>query len=168
MRKKLSRKVLGASFVLALAATPAAAECGPYCQLYSFWTNQCLQPADGSIQQGAAIVQQPCNGSAAQQWSKVHVSGNTFRYVNGLSGLCLDARGGPANRTPVQQWTCNKISNENWDPGADIDDDIPPLISRVSGTDSYCLDIPGGQKIAGLAVQIYRCNGTAAQQWWTP
>jgi hypothetical protein len=42
------------------------------------------------------------------------------------------------------------------------------LFSRVSGTSSYCLDIPGGQQVAGLAMQIYRCNGTEAQQWWIP
>jgi hypothetical protein len=72
------------------------------------------------------------------------------------------------NGTPVQQWTCNSISNENWEPGEDLGDDIPPLFSRVSGTSSYCLDIPGGQQVAGLAMQIYRCNGTEAQQWWIP
>jgi hypothetical protein len=93
------------------------------------------------------------------------VSGNIFHYVNGLSGLCLDARGRAVNGTPIQQWTCNRISNENWEPGEDIDDTIPPLISRVSSTRSYCLDVPGGQKVAGLAMQIYRCNGTLAQAW---
>jgi len=84
------------------------------------------------------------------------------------SGLCLDARGRAVNGTPVQQWTCNSISNENWEPGEDISDVIPPLISRVSGTSSHCLDMPGGRQVAGLAMQIYRCNGTAAQEWWTP
>ena len=166
--RRLLQAVLKVSCMTPLYATPAAAGCGVNCQLYSLWSNQCLQPAGGSTRQGAAIVQQPCNGSAAQEWTKVHVSGNTYRYVNGLSGLCLDARGGAVNHTPVQQWTCNNISNENWDPGEDIDDDIPPLKSRVSGTSSYCLDMPGGQKTAGLAMQIYRCNGTVAQQWWTP
>ncbi len=137
-------------------------------EIYSFLSNQCLQPINGSTAQGAAIVQEPCNKSAAQQWTKVSVGGNIFHYVNGLSGLCLDARGGAVNGTPVQQWTCNKISNENWEPGEDIDDTIPPLFSRVSGTKSTCLDIPGGQKTVGLAMQIYRCNGTLAQDWWAP
>jgi hypothetical protein len=163
MRKKLLQAVLSVSFLMPLVATPAAAG-----ELYSFWSNQCLQPVDGSTEQGAAIVQEPCNGGAAQQWTAVRVSGNHFHYVNLLSGFCLDARGRAVNRTPVQQWTCNNISNENWDPGEDIGDVIPPLISRVSGTRSHCLDMPGGQRIAGLAMQIYRCNGTAAQEWWTP
>lgn len=46
-------------------------------------------------------------------------------------------------------------------------DYIPPLISRVSGTDNYCLDIPGAHQTPGLAMQIYRRNGTGeGQQWW--
>ena len=133
----------------------------------TFFSNQCLQPINDTGQ-GAAIVQEPCNGGAAQQWTVVSVGSNVFHYVNVLSGLCLDARGGAVNGTPVQQWSCNSISNEKWQPGEDISDEIPPLISRVSGTSSYCLDIPGGSGSAGLAMQIYRCNGTLAQQWWFP
>jgi hypothetical protein len=96
------------------------------------------------------------------------VSGNPFHFKNSLSQLCLDARGGADNGTPVQQWTCNNISNENWEPGEDIADTIPPLFSRVSDTRSHCLDMPGALPTPGLAMQIYRCNGTVAQQWWIP
>jgi hypothetical protein len=150
----------------ALAFPSAAVAASGTQEIYSFWSNQCLQPANGSTDQGAAIVQERCNGSTAQQWTEVAVGGNIFHYVNALSGLCLDVRGGARNGAPVQQWTCNGISNERWQPGEDIPDEIPPLISRVSGTSSHCLDMPGAQRIAGLAMQIYRCNGTIAQQWW--
>lgn len=128
----------------------------------------CLQPINESTAQGAAIVQEKCNARPAQQWTRVTVNGGVVHFVSQLSKLCLDARGSAANGTPVQQWTCNKISNENWEPGEVDDDDIPPLYSRVSGTRSYCLDVPGGQASAGLAMQIYRCNGTLAQLWFTP
>lgn len=37
--------------------------------------------------------------------------------------------------------------------------------SLVSGADSFCLDIPGGQQTPGLGMQIYRCNGTVSQEW---
>jgi hypothetical protein len=169
-RRRIVSLVIGLSAAIAsgpASASPAAAASGPG-DLYNFLSNQCLQPVNGSTLQGAAIVQEPCNGGAAQQWVNVPVSGNIFHYQNVLSGLCLDARGGAVNGTPVQQWTCTSISNENWEPGEDLGDDIPPLFSRVSGTSSYCLDIPGGQQVAGLAMQIYRCNGTEAQQWWIP
>ncbi len=134
-------------------------------EIQSFLSNQCLQPIDGSTRQGAPIVQEPCNGSGSQRWKQVSVGGNIFHYVNVSSGLCLDARGSARNRTQVQQWTCNSISNENWQPGEGDDDTIPPLFSKVSGTSSYCLDVPGGAQTVGLAMQIYRCNGTLAQDW---
>jgi hypothetical protein len=155
---------MAASVIAVVVSGASAAASGN--EIYNFWSNQCLQPLNGSTEQGTAIVQEPCNGGAAQKWVGVSAGRNIFQYVNVLSGLCLDARGAAKNGTPVQQWTCNRISNENWQPGEDIADDIPPLFSRVSGTNSYCLDIPGAQKTAGLAMQIYRCNGTEAQQWW--
>jgi hypothetical protein len=169
-RHRIVSIVVGLAAAVASAsasASPAAAASTPG-DIYNFLSNQCLQPVNGSTAQGAAIVQEPCHGGAAQQWVEVTVSYDIFHYQNVLSGLCLDARGGAANHTPVQQWTCNSISNEDWQPGEEEDDDIPPLTSRVSGTSSYCLDIPGGQATAGLAMQIYRCNGTEAQQWWLP
>jgi hypothetical protein len=169
-RRRIVSLVIG--LAAAVASVPATASLAAAAStpgdIYNFLSNQCLQPVNGSTIQGAAIVQEPCNGGAAQQWVDVTVSYNIFHYQNVLSGLCLDARGGAVNHTPVQQWTCNSISNENWQPGEDGDDDIPPLMSRVSGTSSYCLDIPGGQQTVGLAMQIYRCNGTEAQQWWLP
>jgi Ricin-type beta-trefoil lectin domain-like len=169
MREKVLRAVLSLSFLAPVLATPATAQCSTgSCRIYSYLSNKCLQPINGSTVRGAEIVQEACNGGAAQQWTKVRVSGNIFHFVNSLSGLCLDARGRAINGTPVQQWPCNKISNENWEPGEYFTDYVPPLISRVSGTRTHCLDIPGGQTIAGLAMQIYRCNGTAAQEWDTP
>jgi hypothetical protein len=155
-----------AAFVITLVVSAAPAAASGTDEIYNFQSNQCLQPVNGSTGQGAAIIQQPCNGGAAQQWVEVSAGPEIFHYVNVLSGLCLDARGAARNGTPVQQWTCNKISNENWQPREDIADDVPPLVSRVSGSNNYCLDIPGDQQTTRLAIQIYRCNGTEAQQWW--
>lgn len=151
-----------------LAASTSLSAQGNTGDIGSFLGNNCLQPVNESTAQGAAIVQMPCNHRPAQQWRAVPMGGNIYHFVNTLSGLCLDARGKAVNHTPVQQWTCNKITNENWESPDVASDVIPPLISRVSGTSSYCLDVPGGQTSAGLAVQIYRCNGTLAQLWFTP
>jgi hypothetical protein len=165
-RLRIVSLVIGLVAGTLVSASPAAATIAD--EIYSFWSQQCLQPVDGSTEQGAAIVQQPCDENIAQQWTRIPMGGNIFHFKNNLSQLCLDARGGAANGTPVQQWTCNNISNENWEPGETDSDTIPPLISRVSGTSSHCLDMPGALPIAGLAMQIYRCNETVAQQWWLP
>jgi Ricin-type beta-trefoil lectin domain len=155
-----------AASLIAVALLAKSATAAQPAFFYNSHTNMCLQPADGSTVQGAAIVQEPCQGSnVAQEWLYVQVSG-AFHFQNAFSGLCLDARGGADNRTPVQQWTCDQISNENWQPPTNSKGaSIGPVISRVSGSDSYCLDIPGGQQTAGFAMQIYRCNGTVSQSW---
>jgi Ricin-type beta-trefoil lectin domain-like len=156
--------VAGSLIAVALFAEPAPAAQPAF--FYNSHTNMCLQPADGSKVQGAAIVQEPCQGgNVAQEWVYVQVSG-AFHFQNALSGLCLDARGKATNGTPVQQWTCDQISNENWEPPTNSKGaSIGPVISRVSGSSGDCLDVPGGQQKIGLPMQVYHCNGTVSQLW---
>ena len=104
----------------------------------------------------------------AQTWTRQPPNGKVFHFVNSQSHMCLDAAGGAANGTPVIQWPCNNISNENWQTGRlfnQLPPTFPSLISRVSGTSSHCLDMPRADPTVGNAMQIYVCNGTVAQQW---
>jgi Ricin-type beta-trefoil lectin domain len=102
----------------------------------------------------------------AQEWVYVPNGGAGFHFENALSGLCLDARGKAEDGTSVQQWTCDQISNENWEPSTGPQgQSVGPVHSRVSGSDSFCLNIPGGQQAPGLGMQILRCNGAVSQQW---
>ena len=148
---------------LALTAKPATA-----LQPFSFFnahTHMCLEPQNDSMVAGMPIVQKPCKASGAQEWIYV-LDGSEEAFKNAQTGLCLDARGGAANHTPVQQWPCNGISNEKWEtfvPAKGSQD--APVQSRVAGSSGFCLDIPGGQATVGLAMQIYRCNQTVSQLW---
>jgi hypothetical protein len=145
-------------------------------EIYSILANKklCLQPAsvpDGTSPQGAKIILEPCNGSLVQQWQYVSVSGgNPDHYMNQFSGLCMDAQGRAANQTPVVQWTCNSITNEQWAYLSTDNTNVhgPVVESGIGGTNNFCLDIPGEQATAGTAVQIYVCNLTNAQRWLTP
>jgi len=127
-------------------------------------SGKCLEPSGRSTALGVAIVQAKCDGSPAQDWGFVPVGGNTYRLLNRLSGLCLEARGGALNDIPVVQATCRTFSNETWDTGRPVRG-IVPLASRVSGSSSHCLDVPGGQAVDGLALRLYACSGTPAQKW---
>lgn len=131
---------------------------------------KCLQPVNGSKAPGAAIVLATCDPlNAAQYWVKEPITGSVAaHYLNENSQLCLDARGAAANGTPVQQWPCDKITNENWQYAQDSGDTAPKLISRVSGTNTYCLAIPGAGTDDGIAVQILTCNGSPEQHWNAP
>jgi hypothetical protein len=134
----------------------------PPIEISSVLDGLCLQPNQKSMQAGAAIVQQTCTGSPEQIWFWTLPNGITH-LMNGLSGLCLDARGSADNKTPVQQWPCDQISNENWEAVGTSNKET--LKSRVSGTSNYCLDIPGGNTTPGISTQIYSCNNSASQTW---
>ena len=131
-------------------------------KLVSVMSWKCLQPINGSLNQGDAIVQEPCNGSLAQQWTIRPVSSTKVHLVNRSSNLCLDARGKARNGTPIQQWTCNWISNENWSFG--ITNNL--LSSGVSNTFSHCVATPGFQD--GLPMELRSCDGNLSQLWMRP
>jgi hypothetical protein len=133
----------------------------------------CMQPVDNSGVPGTPVVQVSCDFNTGtgplnlgQEWLLDCTSSScaTFHVINIGTGLCLDARGGATNGTPIQIWTCNTITNENWDFGPSSGTGFV-LRSRVSGTTSTCLDVPGAQATIGLALQLWQCNGTVAQRW---
>jgi hypothetical protein len=119
----------------------------------------CLQPANASTLQGAAIVRATCKAAPEQLWLMTEVGNGNLHLMNVHSGLCLDARGAAKSGTPVQQWTCNQISNENWEINGPAF--IVSFTSRVSGTKKYCLDVNDN----GPSAWIYGCNGTPSQIW---
>jgi hypothetical protein len=144
-----------------LTTSPVLAE-DPIVKLVSVESAKCLQPVGGSTTQGVAIVQESCNGSAAQQWTVKTISSTKVHLVNRSSNLCLDARGKAVNGTPIQQWTCNSITNENWNFG--IKNNL--LSSGISNTFSHCVATPGTQN--GLPMELRFCDGDAAQLWSRP
>jgi hypothetical protein len=125
----------------------------------------CLQPADPAGGAGTAIVQQTCANIPAQSWAPINIGGSSYQFLNEATGMCMDARGGAANHTPIDQWPCNTISNERWSWPHSFPDGMWPLRSQVAGSSGYCLDVPGASQQAGLGVQLYVCNGTVAQAW---
>ncbi|MFD9001445.1 ricin-type beta-trefoil lectin domain protein [Streptomyces sp. NPDC059582] len=77
--------------------------------------------------------------------------------VVGPGGLCLDDRAAStANGNPVQVYTCNGSSAQQW------------TVNKANNTLQVlgkCLDIKAAGTANGTKVQIYDCNGTGAQVW---
>jgi hypothetical protein len=173
---RLSRKVAGLvlaavmSAGLTTAAVPASAAANYY-TIMSGNNNDfmCLQGAiagDG----GTTVVQASCDPSnQAQLWTPIGIGFNLFKFQNRAFGLCLDAHGGAARGTLMILWDCGAdISNERWYWPLNIPGGFGPIGSRVSGSTGYCLDVPNAQTFPGLAMQLWTCNGTPAQQWDFP
>jgi hypothetical protein len=75
--------------------------------------------------------------------------------ITGYDGLCVDVRGAnTANFTPVQVYTCNGTSAQQW-----------TVVAAGSTLHALgqCLDIDGGGTADGTTVDLYDCNDTAAQ-----
>jgi hypothetical protein len=76
--------------------------------------------------------------------------------IVGWAGKCADITGAsPANRTPVQLYTCNGTDAQNWTAGSG--NTITAL--------GKCLGVVAGATANGSRVDIYDCNGSAGQRW---
>lgn len=129
---------------------------------------KCLEPLSGLLDPGVPIVQAPCvPGRAEQLWNRVFDGSGSgvLQYRNKATSLCMDARGGATNGTPIQQWTCNTISNEKWTDAGFVPA-FTRVLSRVSGSSSHCLDNPLQGNADNAGMQLFACNGTVAQQWF--
>ena len=147
------------AFSACIAAAPPAHAEDLIVKLVSVSSGKCLQPLGD---RGLAIVQQTCDGSAAQQWLAPAGVTTKVHLVNRASNLCLDARGKAVDGTPIQQWPCNSITNENWSYG--ITNNV--LSSGISNTFSHCVATPGSGD--GLPMELRSCTGGVEQQWNRP
>ena len=81
---------------------------------------------------------------------------STMGAITGYGGLCLDDKNAStANFNPVQVYTCNGTSAQQWTVGSGN-------TLQVLGK---CLDVNAAGTANGTTVDLYDCNGTAAQTW---
>jgi hypothetical protein len=67
-----------------------------------------------------------------------------------------------------QSWVADHLTfwQDYWSPGGLGYIGDAPLVIQVPGAAGKCLDVQGGGKTNGTPVQIYTCNGSAAQRWY--
>jgi predicted alpha-1,2-mannosidase len=76
--------------------------------------------------------------------------------IVGLASKCVDVRGGTSvNGTPVQLYTCNQGSAQQWTVRSD------GSLSALG----RCLDIPGSGQADNTLVQLFDCNNRNSQVW---
>jgi hypothetical protein len=96
-----------------------------------------------------------CNGSEAQSF-EIRNDG-TIR----IADRCLDAKdAGTGNWTPIQITGCHDHPAQQFLPRAD-----GSIYNPVSGR---CLDLHDGLTTWGQQLQLWDCNGSAAQRWTIP
>jgi hypothetical protein len=68
---------------------------------------------------------------------------------------------GTTSGSLIQTWTYAGNSNEEWQ-AVSLGNGYYKFVGQGSG---LCLDTPGASTANGVQLQIYTCNGTAAQAW---
>ena len=126
-----------------------------------------MDVAGGSTESGANVQQYSSNATFAQYWYFTNaVQSGFYNIVSLLSGLVLDVAGAiDANGTNVQIYTLNDSIAQAFKlkSVALINDGTYVIQSAI--VTPMVLDISGGSTSNGGNVQIYRSNGTAAQQF---
>jgi hypothetical protein len=127
---------------------------GPIVSGYHTGTGTCLQPAASPPVNNTPAVIEPCNHTAAQDWT-IAPDGT----IHSATGLCLDTyRQQKANKTPVNLYTCNAHPSQQWKPAHGT------LVNTASGK---CLDDPRFTT-PGARLEIYTCHKGANQKWKLP
>ncbi|PWR09994.1 hypothetical protein DKT68_10415 [Micromonospora acroterricola] len=117
---------------------------------------QCITQFWNSGQERATCVDPASTGGGV-----LHPGLLEFKQLRNLAtGTCVDGRGYDSrNGTAQQPYTCHGGRNQGfW-----YDATRRSLHSELSH--DRCLDIANGSMTAGTAVNIYDCNGSAAQQF---
>jgi len=128
-------------------------------------SGSCLDDAGFSNQNGATLQQWACNngGQANQRWQFRPTGDGYYEvHVQQAQALAWDvADWGTGNGSRVQLWTYGGGQNQQWK-AISVGGGAYKFVGRSSGK---CLDVPGASKSNGVQLQIYDCNGTAAQSF---
>lgn len=132
-------------------------------------TTKCLDLRGGDTSNGNTLELWDCNGIANQQW--VFAPGS-WKITYALdTSKCLDA-GDMSDGRVLQIWDCN--GNPQQQLGFDASKGSVYLKSSMRATRvsalyrpyaSKCLDVAGGRKEGGTAIQVWDCNGASNQAW---
>lgn len=130
-------------------------------------SGSCVDDTNSGTANGTAVQQWACGTSLNQQWQFVSAGGGYYEVLNrnaAAQNEAWDVTGGPsatASGTPVQTWSYGGGTNQQWQavagPGG-----YYTFVARNSG---LCLDVPNASTANGVQLQVYTCNGTAAQNF---
>jgi hypothetical protein len=131
--------IAAAGYLILVSASPADAAAAnarsvTYYQIKNFHTLKCVDVDGGSQAIGARVQQFSCNGSVAQQWTKVFTDSGYFELRVAASGQCLDVEGASQdNGHQVVQKPCTGAFNQQWIQRTSGISGWPFLVARHSG-----------------------------------
>jgi endoglucanase len=127
-------------------------------------SGSCADAANRATANGTAVQQWTCGGQQTNQEWQLQSAGNGVYSitVRAQPGQVLDViNRGTANGSLIQLWSYGGGTNQQWTP-VSVGTGLYKLVNVASGR---CLDVPAASAANGIQLQIYDCNGTAAQSF---
>lgn len=129
-------------------------------------SGKCVDDANGSTANGAAVQQWACQtGSANQQWQFQATDSGYFKVVSRNAGSAVwDVTGGSGagNGAKIQLWAYGSGTNQQWKPVAGANGTY--TLTPRSNTGA-CLDVTDVSTADGARLQQWTCTGGAAQSF---
>jgi len=130
-------------------------------------SGSCVDATNEGTTNGTTVQQWACGSgtystAANQEWE--FTNGTAAGYyevtsVNAPAEAWNVTGNGTASGSLIQLWTYAGASNEEWE-AVSLGNGYYKFVGQGSG---LCLDVPGASTANGVQLQIYTCNGTAAQ-----
>jgi hypothetical protein len=125
-------------------------------------SGSCVDATGSGTTNGTTVQQWACgNQQSNQEWQFQSLGNGTYSIVNrNAPAEVWDITNvGTANGSLLQLWTYGGGTNQQWTP-VSLGNGYYKFVGVGSGR---CLDIPAASTANGVQLQIYDCNGTAAQ-----
>jgi chitinase len=127
-------------------------------------SGSCVDARKFGTANGTIVQQWACgNQQVNQEWQFQPTSGGFFRVAgrNAPTEVWDVTHVGTANGSLMQTWTYGGGLNQQWQP-VDMGNGFFKFVARNSGR---CLDVPAASTTNGVQLQIFDCNGSAAQSF---
>jgi endoglucanase len=127
-------------------------------------SGSCVDAANQATANGTVVQQWACGAQQTNQEWQFQSQGNGVYSIaaRGAPAQALDViNRGTANGSLIQLWAYGGGTNQQWMPVA-VSSGLYKLVNVASGR---CLDVPAASTANGIQLQIYDCNGTAAQSF---
>jgi hypothetical protein len=130
-------------------------------------SGSCLMANGSGTANGTTLVQYACAGGAfstqtSQEWTFTNGSATGYYEVTNVNAPAeaWNVAGNlTASGSPIQLWTYNAMSNEEWQ-AVSLGNGYYKFVGQGSG---LCLGVPGSSTANSVQLQILTCNGSTAE-----
>jgi hypothetical protein len=155
------------SAAFALASGGVTLQTGTPYNIVNENSGSCVDATGAGTTNGTTVQQWACQSgtfstAANQEWEFTNGTAPGYYEVTSVNAPAeaWNVTGdGTTSGSLIQLWTYAGNANEEWDP-VSLGNGYYKFVGQGSG---LCLDIPSASTANGVQLQIYTCNGTAAQ-----